>query len=88
MRVIKFPLQLGWNTLLVEHYCEPIALEYQDAKFCVWCKEFTSTAGVLPNNPLQLLLVTTSEPVDPQLTYIDTTSERNFVAHLFQQYHA
>ena len=84
MRVIKFKLTPGWNTIPVEMHCEPLWIEYQHGDFVVWCKEYT----VLPaEGPLQLFLAMTGEPLEDNMTYVGTatTPDRTFVVHLFNK---
>lgn len=83
MRVIKFPLQPGWNEFTPQMYCEPLWIEYQHGDFVVWCKEYT----VLPaEGPLKMYLAMTGEQLEDNLCYIGTATnpDRTFVVHLFK----
>ena len=84
MRVIKFKLNEGINTIPSNHVLEPKWIEWQGDSFQVWCQEFTQ----LPTkHPLEVYLAVTGETVPPDYpNYIGTatTPERTFVVHLFK----
>ena len=84
MRVIKFSLDLGWNSLNSETHIEPLWTEFQQDIPVVWCKEYNT---LKQDKPLELYLATTGEQVPDALTYIGTatTQDRQFVTHLFQK---
>lgn len=84
MRVIKFKLSAGHNTIDTEAYLEPAWIEWQGDGFVVWCKEFTSMGSW--GKPLEVYLAVTGEQVPDGYAYIGTatTPERTFVVHLFQ----
>lgn len=82
MRVIKFPLSLGLNTIAADHCVQPRWIEWQDTSFVVWMQEFTQ----LPPETVDLYLATTGEQVPEHYEYVATatTPDKQFVAHLFK----